>query len=146
MLCSECAQDKSPDEFFLDRSRPRGRVARCKPCHSECQKADRLLPRRRFSEFKSNATRRGIAWNITFDEYLVWIWGAPCYFCSQPANGGMDRLNNEPFYSAQNAIACCARCNSMKGKDTLHDFLVRLSVIALNLGITANQAIACEGQ
>lgn len=55
-------------------------------------------------------------------------------------------MNNERFYSIQNSIACCGRCNAMKSKDTLHMFLGRILQIADNLGMTANAAIACGGQ
>lgn len=146
MICAECKTDKDTQEFHRDNSRPRGRVARCKSCYSNRQKLDRHRAPKRFSEHKSNAVKRGIQWELTFDEYLAWLWDAPCYFCGRDTNGGIDRMNNESFYSIQNTLACCGRCNAMKSKDTLHVFLGRIAQIAENLGLTANAAIACHGE
>jgi hypothetical protein len=55
-------------------------------------------------------------------------------------------MNNEPRYDAHNTISCCKICNSMKGKQTFHEFLVRTLGIVGNLGLTANQSIACGGE
>ena len=144
MICSECQVDTVEDEFYVDRSRPRGRVARCKGCYSNRQKIDRVQkPRKRFSEAKSNAAKRGILWDLTFDDYVAWLWDAPCFYCGNPAKGGIDRLNNELRYDIFNAVACCKVCNSMKGKLTMHQFFEQIQRI---WQMTANAAIACGGQ
>lgn len=43
-------------------------------------------------------------------------------------------MNNEPRYDSHNTIACCKICNSMKGKQVFHDFLVRTQNIVGRLG------------
>ena len=147
MICSLCTRDLNPDHFFIDNGRPRGRHRWCRECHSRQQKKLRInSPHRRYSELKGNAVRRNLAWNLSFEDFVLWLWGAPCFFCGEPANGGVDRMNNEQWYDAYNAIACCKTCNSMKGKQTFHDFLTRTQGISERLGMTANQAIACGGK
>jgi hypothetical protein len=147
MICSECEADKGTGEFYKDNSRPRGRVARCKTCYAAKQKVSRFFAPRRFSEHKFNAAKRKVEWLLTFEEYMAWIWGAPCYFCRGESNGGMDRLNNEPFYSLKSVVPCCGRCNGMKSGDGLNEFLTRVGVIAEHLlGMTANAAIALDGK
>ena len=147
MICSLCLRDRDPSDFFIDRGRPRGRHRWCRNCHSEQQKKLRTVsPNRRYAEIKSNALRRGLTWNLKFQDFVTWLWDAPCFFCGDPANGGVDRMNNEPRYDAWNTLACCKKCNSMKGKQSFHDFIVRVQSIAERLGATANQAIACGGK
>lgn len=132
--CAECATPKAPDCFYVDRSRPRGRVARCKECYAKQQQTDRLTkPGRRYGEIRGNALKRGLAWNLSRSDYELLFWNAPCFFCKAPAGGGVDRVGNEPFYSLENTIACCGACNQMKGSLSLHDFLARVQKVYLSL-------------
>ena len=128
--CSECTQEKPGEAFYVDRSRPRGRVARCKVCYSHRQAESRTNPRRRYSEAKSNAIRRGIAWRLSFDEFLDWFWDADCHYCGSPKSRGIDRMGNEPIYELSNTVPCCQRCNSMKSVLAHHEFLEHVKKIA----------------
>lgn len=135
MRCAECGNERAVDEFYRDRSRPRGRVARCKQCYSTKQRRSRG-PRRLFTEAKYNALRRGIAWELTFDDYVAWIWGAPCCYCGDPKTPhGIDRINNEPFYVITNTVSCCKWCNRAKSSMTLHQFLLHMNRIVDNLSL-----------
>jgi hypothetical protein len=145
--CAQCHATKPVSEFYVDRSRPRGRVARCKPCYRATQAIDRdERPRRRYLEARGNAGRRGLEWRLTYEQFVVWLWKAPCYYCGDQSQiNGIDRLNNEPYYDLTNALACCARCNATKSSLPLHDFLEHVMRIAEHLGLTANAAIALRG-
>lgn len=147
MICHECHKDKTADSFYADNSRPRGRVSRCKGCYQAKQKTVRLLPRRRFLEAKSNAVRRGLRWELTFDQYVEWIADGSCFYCGEPHCNGIDRMNNEPFYSMNNAVTCCGPCNQMKSDLKMGDFIERVHMIATKFGtspMTANASIALE--
>jgi hypothetical protein len=82
--------------------------------------------------------RRGIEWRLTFEEYVAWLWNADCFYCGEPAKGGIDRMNNELHYDAHNALACCKLCNSMKGKMTMHQFLDRIQKIVAATSMVVN--------
>lgn len=147
MICSECKADKETDEFYVDNSRPRGRVARCKKCYAEKQKAYRLTPQRRFLEAKSNAVRRGFDWRLSFAEYTQWIAEGSCFYCGEEHCNGIDRLNNEPFYDAGNTVTCCGPCNQMKSNLKMGEFIERIQMIANKFSTsTANASIALEAQ
>lgn len=106
-----------------------------------------MKPARRFGEIRRNATMRGFRWELTFSDYVDLFWGADCMYCGEVSGGGIDRLNNEPFYSIANTVACCGACNKMKSDITLHEFIAAVERVAHNLfGVTANAAIACEGK
>lgn len=144
MICRECRTDQPSENFYRDNSRPRGYVARCKSCYSRKQSEDRLdSPHRRFNEAIGNAKKRGISFTLSFIEYENWIWGAPCYYCNGPANGGMDRMDNDIGYTVYNVLSCCGTCNGMKSKLSFHAFLAHTEIIMKNLN---NAAIACKGK
>jgi hypothetical protein len=70
--------------------------------------------RGRYLQGRAGAKRRGIAWNITLEEYEPFL-KHPCQYCGGPLNEtgvGLDRKNDEPFYSVSNVAPCCRRCNS----------------------------------
>lgn len=131
MVCLECKSDKPETDFYEDKIRPRGRVARCKPCYRSRQKQIRVTsPNRRYHEARTNALRRGYKWLLTFQHYVLLFWNATCFYCGEDSKGGIDRMMNEPYYSLGNALACCGRCNSMKSEMTHRQFLDKCSKIA----------------
>lgn len=97
-ICRVCKVPKTPDDFGVDRSRSRSYVAVCKLCARSRQKTIyRFSPAKRYSELKQGAKTRSYLWDLSFDAYLAVFWGAPCLYCGDPANGGIDRFGNEPF-------------------------------------------------
>jgi hypothetical protein len=160
-VCVVCGAYKSKEDFYVDRSKSRGFLAACKACCKERHKnVYRRSPPKRYSELKGNARKRGFAFDISFDDYVLLLWGAPCMYCGDQTNGGVDRLNNEPFYSLSNAVPCCGVCNSMKSRMTSEQFFNRVEQIARRMGMkqipisdpiayaigndSANAAIACN--
>jgi hypothetical protein len=96
---------------------------------------------------RSNALRRGIDWRLTYEDFLTWLWGAPCGYCGDASTPtGIDRFNNELFYDLSNAYSCCPTCNQMKGRLPASRFLTHVLSIANTLGPVANAAIALKGQ
>lgn len=70
-----------------------------------------------FSNYKYNASRRGYAFCLTFDEF-IFFWQKPCNYCSaQIETIGIDRVDNSIGYEIGNVVPCCKVCN--RGKDTL---------------------------
>jgi len=132
--CSRCYSNKDVSEFYIDKSRPRGYVSRCKTCYKEMHREYRKHPTKCFSEYKSNAKRRGIEWRLSKEEFIGWLWQAPCYFCGANIETiGIDRMNNEPYYDITNAIPCCFTCNAMKSGKPLRLFLEQCQKIALRV-------------
>src|SRR5688572_13700167 len=53
-----------------------------------------------------------------------------CYYCGQiDKYNGIDRVDNNEGYSYWNSRACCSRCNRMKSKMTLDEFLEQVRKI-----------------
>jgi hypothetical protein len=143
MVCRGCGEAKPVEEFYVDSSRPRGRVARCKECYSETQSnVTRLKPYRRESEAKGSAAIRGIEWDLTREQFMF-FWQKPCHYCGDEIQTvGLDRFDNKKGYTVENIVPCCGTCNRMKLEMSASEFLSRCEKIVAR----ANASIACKGK
>lgn len=86
-------------------------------------------------EYKYNAKRRKIKWNLTREEFKN-ITKNNCYYCDAepqpwktPKNttfalvNGVDRIDSRKDYSIRNCVACCKKCNIMKNMWSKEEFL-----------------------
>jgi len=99
----------------------------------ECKKQYKRLWRQKFGippshEFASDracARRRGLAWELTFEQWLAVI-GHPCvygYWQGEPGilRIGIDRRDNNEGYTMANSQPCCCRHNRFKSDILTHD-------------------------
>ena len=71
-------------------------------------------PEYRYYQYKRDAGRRGIEFNLTFDQFMV-LWRKPCTYCTSSIETiGIDRVNNSVGYVEANIVPCCKICNKMK--------------------------------
>src|SRR5262249_1028796 len=80
---------------------------------SRCSMADNRTPNGRLWNAKRDARNREIAWRLT-DAQALALFAGPCYWCGVDGPNGIDRENNEPYYSTRNSVSCCKRCNIAK--------------------------------
>lgn len=97
--------------------------------------------KRLYQEYKENARKRSIEFNISFETFNNTII-ENCYYCgSEPTEvsnrfktrqdkkqitlkqNGIDRLNNNLGYVINNIVTCCSKCNLMKNIYSVDDFL-----------------------
>lgn len=87
------------------------------------------------------AKKRGFSWHLTHEEFDELIRMA-CYYCGGEPElvkgntvtvkgvrqhySGVDRRNNEPYYSKENAVPCCATCNMLKGSLNEEEFIQQI--------------------
>jgi len=87
------------------------------------------------------AGRRGLEFNITFEEFKTLV-NSTCYYCGTPPvyskfltkyynksikrddlyYNGIDRKNSLLGYSIENCVSCCPMCNRMKNKFSEESF------------------------
>jgi hypothetical protein len=88
--------------------------------HKELQAFYRGTLRGRYSHCKSSAKTRGIPCTLTFEQYAL-VATEHCYYCDDLLIGihgtGLDRIDAQKGYTADNVIPCCFRCNRVKGHD-----------------------------
>lgn len=73
----------------------------------------------RFGFLRNTAKRRGLAFDISLEEYKFLITAA-CFYCGKEtlgveSGGGLDRINNTKGYTALNVLPCCGWCNNARG-------------------------------
>lgn len=75
--------------------------------------------------YRRNAKTRHLTWELTFEQFLSFIF-SPCHYCAtiggtitkqrgnSLAHNGIDRFYNDEGYSIKNCVTCCKRCNIAK--------------------------------
>ena len=91
--------------------------------------------KRLYSSYKSNALRKGIIFDLTYDESKRLFQGL-CEYCSaSPSNviyskskklsfiyNGIDRRDNSKGYTTANTVTCCSQCNYAKRDQSESEF------------------------
>ena len=75
----------------------------------------------RYCEYKVNARRRGISFELSPDEFK-YIINRPCHYCGgyskdyddKSRGNGIDRKDSKIGYHISNCVPCCSRCNFIK--------------------------------
>lgn len=73
-----------------------------------------------FLNYKNNAKRKNIEFDISFEEFLNFE-NKPCNYCGTITESfiGIDRVNNNVGYLINNCVSCCKICNSGKKNNSL---------------------------
>lgn len=74
-----------------------------------------------FTNTKAGALKRGYTLSITFEDFVE-LMANECFYCGGQTSG-LDRINNQGNYTLDNLVACCAKCNRMKGVLNQAEFL-----------------------
>jgi len=82
-------------------------------------KEQERTPKKRFSNLKSQAKKRGLEFNLSLEEFSAEI-SKPCMYCNNilgkksVTSGGLDRMDNSKGYVVDNICSCCGHCNAIK--------------------------------
>lgn len=71
----------------------------------------------RFRTAQRSAKRRGLEWNLSFQEYSELV-SLCCMYCGgtlPPTGAGLDRKDNTKGYELSNVVPCCTKCNKLRG-------------------------------
>jgi len=86
--------------------------------------SDRFPLRKRISHAREIARRRNHECNLTDNQFLTY-WNTPCHYCGssilEETGIGLDRLNNNLGYSAENVVSCCGNCNYIRSDILTYD-------------------------
>ena len=79
--------------------------------------------------YKNNAKVRNISWELTDSEFLELVTKS-CAYCGHTQEyNGIDRINSNKGYTADNCVPCCSWCNTMKLDHSLEEFLQHITNI-----------------
>lgn len=91
----------------------------------------RLGPKK-YGQYVFNARRRQKEMILQEEDFLQ-MFHDPCFYCGREVTeyelNGVDRVDNEKGYTAENTVACCAICNRMKGCLSVDVFFERIRSI-----------------
>lgn len=93
------------------------------PATKEKRNAYLSTPRGRFVSSRARAKVLGKEFSITEDQYYFLI-SMPCHYCDgklSPKGVGLDRIDSAKGYTLENAVACCKKCNVLKGDSLSKD-------------------------
>lgn len=91
-------------------------------------------PQNRFHQYQADAQKRGISFELTFEEFME-FWQKPCFYCEDVlVTVGLDRVDNTLGYTKDNVVSACKYCNMMKKALTFGDFIGRCKQIARRHG------------
>jgi len=96
--------------------------------------------------YKTNAARRHRTFDLNEEEFRQ-ITSSVCFYCGSPpsnvsgqkANNGLyvyngiDRVDNDIGYTADNCVPCCWPCNSLKETRSKDDFLAHIARIYVHV-------------
>lgn len=142
-----CFCDCGNETFVGTYALLKGKTHGCKCCHAE-QKIlpDDLGPKREFLRiYKRSASVAGREFLMDENLFFEKI-SKNCIYCGAPPTGdykfireissfkcnGIDRINNNLPYSAENTVTCCARCNKAKATMTAQEFVDLCQNVVLN--------------
>lgn len=89
-----------------------------------------------FGAYRSGARRRGLEFDLTFEQALE-LFTSNCFYCGMPPMqvrkdttldnrhflyNGIDRKNSDRGYVLGNVVPACAQCNIAKGTTNMADF------------------------
>lgn len=82
-----------------------------------------------FKAYTDNARKRNHQFDLSFKEYLK-ISDSPCAYCGdRKVRNGVDRKDNTIGYTVKNSVPCCGKCNQMKFKYSVKEFLTHVKRI-----------------
>lgn len=87
-----------------------------------------------YSSYKNGAIRRGYGFELSHQEFVVFLKD-DCTYCGAENAMGIDRIDNDKGYVLQNCTPCCTHCNRMKWAHSLDFFLNHVAKIAKHRGI-----------
>ncbi len=100
--------------------------------------------RKLLSGYKRDAKKRDLSFALSLEEFQQ-ITKENCHYCGihplqiageKNHNGyyfynGIDRINNDKGYIAENVLPCCKTCNAMKTNMSKNQFLLHIGKIAV---------------
>ena len=95
----------------------------------------KFLANRVLAGYKRNAKIREIEFNLTLEQFLQ-LAANPCSYCKSPPSNrienkwnpvefiysGIDRIDNNKGYTAENCVSCCKICNIAKNDLSYQEF------------------------
>lgn len=100
---------------------------------------------RRWMNMQYDAKRRGIEFNLIYEDWLEEV-SKPCAYCSNKLynksehGSGVDRKDNNLGYVKGNIVSCCKICNQIKNKYLNYEEMLAVVQTILNIRNSRNSS------
>ena len=112
-----------------------GSIRRCPSCQREAKRqrarVNNLMPGSKFSRLKLFARQRHIPVEVTRQEFDA-LAGLPCFYCggiTTDSGSGVDRVDSNLPYRADNLVPSCSFCNHLKSLVFTTDEMKRIGAV-----------------
>src|SRR5262245_20563272 len=111
------------------------------------RKYDNTVIGQRYKQYQHLATRRGISFNLSYEEFSNLVKRS-CFYCGDPGRiktiaienviysarmNGIDRVDNRIGYDIHNVVPSCSTCNSRKGDRSVEYLKARNKELGIDL-------------
>ena len=98
-----------------------------------------------YNVLRSEADRRGIEFQLTFEQFLTFTEKSTCHYCeagihwaarrvkSEPKGHNLDRKDNSKGYTTDNCVVCCGECNRIKSNRYSYSEMLRIGSVLKEL-------------
>lgn len=114
------------DDTKMGTPPKKGLIPSCPPNCPDCQpKPTRIKnPTIVFGEINRGAKKRKLQFEISKVRFLQITLQETCAYCGDVDIGwGLDRIDSDLHYTADNVVNCCAICNNMKNDMAVDEFI-----------------------
>lgn len=146
-LCTGCGKDLPLSAYRAQKQGRYGKAAKCGNCymrwHRERQSRPEVRQQQRASARAYSATLKG-RYGLMRDrsklkgytdimslaEYRIAVTGRSCVYCERPLpekGVGLDRLDNNTGYTAENVVPCCGVCNTARSDNFSHEEFIEIA-------------------
>ncbi len=140
--CISCGKELAVSRAHINKILKSGKMHGCS-CSRRKHTTDPEY-RWRFASYKQAAKKRGLDWQLTYEQFLDFI-KLNCYYCGtepemRPSHSkrwgftflmsGLDRTDTSAGYTVKNIVPCCTHCNRAKwdySKDEFYSWLDRVA-------------------
>ncbi len=139
-MCPKCKKECERTLHALEKYYGRNKSCGCFRLAGMSITNSKLPPlhaanKRRIVDYRRNAEKRGIAFDLT-DDFCAKLLHQNCHYCGAPPGmpasstkiarhirvNGIDRIDNTISYKVGNVVACCKDCNRAKWEMSASDF------------------------
>lgn len=127
--CTSCNKERKLSDFHIRNKKTGSLHSQCKLCRNEKRRELRIIPKNKYREYKYEASRRGLKFELSYKEFKSFK-GKPCHYCGDELDSiCLDRIDNDLGYFINNVVSCCFKCNSIKHVYDIDDFLEHVEKI-----------------
>lgn len=115
--------------------------------HKLVKKISDAPERKEYRNYLYGANKRGIDFTLSYEDFLNLSYGS-CVYCGA-AHGkdcknetgskhkllnGIDRVDSNKGYTIDNCVSCCSKCNYMKGRLSVREFVDHIINLVNHMG------------